>query len=221
MQLMIDLSMLTSMVVNKEPENSSDSQRRVVLLEAAVAVFKRFGYRKTSMDEVARAARVSRQGLYLHFANKEDLFRAAVLHALTRQMSAVTAVLSDASQPINTRLVAALDEWIGRQIGTLGVDATDLVETSGLLVNSLVPDYGRKFEQALADTISASPSLMKVYSASRLSPIHVAQTLHAAAVGFKEMSNSREAFLVSVSIAVQILLAPARDHASRAEKKRD
>ena len=42
--------------------------RQEAVLEAAVGVFARYGFRKTSMDEVARAAGVSRQGLYLQFA---------------------------------------------------------------------------------------------------------------------------------------------------------
>ena len=49
---------------------STDDPRRSRLLEAALGVFLRYGYKKTSMDEVARAADLSRQGLYLHFATK-------------------------------------------------------------------------------------------------------------------------------------------------------
>jgi AcrR family transcriptional regulator len=44
-----------------------------------------FGYRKTSMEDVAAAAEVSRHTLYLQFRNKERLFRAA-LEYLTEQM---------------------------------------------------------------------------------------------------------------------------------------
>jgi AcrR family transcriptional regulator len=179
-----------------------------VLLDAAISVFKRFGYRKTSMDEVARAARVSRQGLYLYFANKEDLFRASVLHALINQMLAVSAVLADTERPTDARLIAALDEWIGRHIGTIGADASDLVETSGLLVSSVIPDYEKRFEQALADALAASPMLMAAYAPSGLSSMQLAQTLHATARGFKDTSKSREAFLESVTVAVQVLYAP-------------
>ncbi len=42
--------------------------RRESILQAAVGVFLRYGYKKTSMDDLARAAGLSRQGLYLHFA---------------------------------------------------------------------------------------------------------------------------------------------------------
>ncbi len=51
----------------------SDSTR-VGILEAARGRFLRFGPRKTTMDEVARAAGCSRTTLYAHFRNKEDLY---------------------------------------------------------------------------------------------------------------------------------------------------
>ena len=69
-------------------ENGVTESRREALLEAAVGVFARYGFRKTSMDEVARAAGVSRQGLYLQFADKEELFRKAVEFRLNHQLSA-------------------------------------------------------------------------------------------------------------------------------------
>ncbi|MGF6171881.1 TetR/AcrR family transcriptional regulator [Ensifer sp. 4252] len=50
--------------------------KRHHILNAAVEVFGRFGYRKTSMQDVAEAAGMSRAALYLHFRNKDDLFRA-------------------------------------------------------------------------------------------------------------------------------------------------
>jgi AcrR family transcriptional regulator len=52
-----------------QPETTRDS-----LLEAARGRFLRFGPRKTTMDEVARAAGCSRTTLYAHFRNMEDLY---------------------------------------------------------------------------------------------------------------------------------------------------
>ena len=40
-----------------------DDVRRRRILEAAIATFLRYGYRKTSMDAVARAADISRQAM--------------------------------------------------------------------------------------------------------------------------------------------------------------
>jgi AcrR family transcriptional regulator len=63
--------------MSSETQESSESQTRPKnLLDASLSAFLRYGFRKTSMEEVARASHISRQGLYLHFQTKEDLFRA-------------------------------------------------------------------------------------------------------------------------------------------------
>src|SRR6202162_582280 len=97
----------------------SGGSRREALLDAAVGVFARYGYRKTSMDEVARAAGASRQGLYLQFANKEELFRKAVEHTLNNQLKAAVAALSRREDSLEFRLIAACDAWSGRFVGSL------------------------------------------------------------------------------------------------------
>lgn len=43
-------------------------------LQVASFLFSRFGFRKTSMDEIARKARKAKGSLYYYFANKEELF---------------------------------------------------------------------------------------------------------------------------------------------------
>ncbi len=48
------------------------------ILDAAMEVFARFGFRRASMDQVAQEAGLTRQAVYHHFRSKEALFRAAV-----------------------------------------------------------------------------------------------------------------------------------------------
>jgi len=58
------------------------SPRRARLVEIATGVFTRCGFKETSMDDVARAARLSLvPGPYLHFASKTELFRGSLRHA--------------------------------------------------------------------------------------------------------------------------------------------
>jgi len=54
--------------------------RRERILEAALAVFSRRGYRDAAMDEIAVEADTSKGGLYFHFPTKQALF----LHLLDR-----------------------------------------------------------------------------------------------------------------------------------------
>src|ERR1035438_6269291 len=99
------------METEENAEVASGDSRRDALLEAAVGVFARYGYRKASMDEVARAAGVSRQGLYLQFVNKEELFRKALEHSLSNQLNAAVAALSRQEDSLERRLIAACDAW--------------------------------------------------------------------------------------------------------------
>jgi AcrR family transcriptional regulator len=48
------------------------------ILRVADKLFSRFGFHKTSMDEIARIARKAKGSLYYHFASKEDLFKEVV-----------------------------------------------------------------------------------------------------------------------------------------------
>ncbi len=51
---------------------------RESILSVANKLFSRFGFHKTSMDEIAKIARKAKGSLYYHFASKEDLFREVV-----------------------------------------------------------------------------------------------------------------------------------------------
>jgi AcrR family transcriptional regulator len=53
-----------------------DAARRREILDAAKTCFLKFGYGKTSLDDIAREARLSRPLLYRKFANKEAIFTA-------------------------------------------------------------------------------------------------------------------------------------------------
>src|SRR4029078_3202050 len=109
--------------------SASDGARRERVLGAALEVLGRFGFRQTSMEEIARAAHISRQGLYLHFANKDALFRAAVQQELDSALVDVARCLDEAGVALESRVVAALDAWLGRYVGSmLASDIGDLLQ---------------------------------------------------------------------------------------------
>ena len=48
------------------------------ILDAAMLVFRRQGFRRSSIEQAAEAAGLTRQALYHHFKSKEELFRAVI-----------------------------------------------------------------------------------------------------------------------------------------------
>jgi AcrR family transcriptional regulator len=192
------------------PIELSDARRRA-LLDAAVGVFTRFGFRKTSMEDVARAAGVSRQGLYLLFSNKEELFRRALDHSLSSQLTAAVDVLSRHGNSLEERLIDACDEWSGRFVGTLGTDAADLMCAGTSLAGDTLRHYEARFEKALADALADSPMAL-VCKKAGLCTAEAARTMHATARGLKHACSSRQEFRKGMTVAVRMFCAPLSQH---------
>lgn len=68
-------------VTEKEAE-----ARRVNILQSARWCFLNFGYSKTSLDDIAKRANISRTLLYRTFKNKEDIFTAVFAHWLIARL---------------------------------------------------------------------------------------------------------------------------------------
>ena len=62
--------------------------RRVAVLEAARWCFLNFGFGKTSLDDIAKRAGISRTLLYRTFEDKEDIFTAVFAHWLIARLPA-------------------------------------------------------------------------------------------------------------------------------------
>lgn len=69
--------------------------REQQMLDAAVAIFARRGYRAASMDEIAEAAGVSKPLVYLYLNSKDDLFTACI----RREAEALKAAIRAAVEP--------------------------------------------------------------------------------------------------------------------------
>lgn len=183
--------------------------RQRQLLEAAVRVFMRYGYRKTSMDEVARAAGLSRQGLYLHFATKEQLFAAALKHVFECSLADAQAQLDAADLSFEARLAGAFDAWVGRYVGIAGDSAADLAEASRTVGGNVGQEYEVRFAESLARAFRGS-GLMAAYRPANINARQLADTLTATARGLKYSSQTREAFREAMTIAVRALCLPLR-----------
>ncbi len=57
---------------------TSAERTRARIVKAATLLFQQHGYRRTSVDEVARAAHVAKGSVYVHFENKAQLLAAAI-----------------------------------------------------------------------------------------------------------------------------------------------
>ena len=177
----------------------------------ALEVFGRYGFRKASMDEIARSADISRQGLYLHFANKDALFRAAVRQELDTALGDVSRCLNEDGVALERRVVAALDAWLGRYVGSmLASDIGKLLQSPAMELGDIVDPAIAAFDARLAAAIAAAMS-GKDRRRLGVTPDEIAGALHTVAQGAKYLSNaraeSREGFVARMAAAVRVVFA--------------
>lgn len=82
--------------------------RILAILDAAFGVFISYGFRRTTMDDIARAAGMSRPALYTHFRNKEAIFRAYAELLRDRVLAEARAYLA-APGPVGDALAETLE----------------------------------------------------------------------------------------------------------------
>ncbi|EAQ01044.1 transcriptional regulator, TetR family protein [Pseudooceanicola batsensis HTCC2597] len=92
--------------------DTGEKQGRI--LNAALSVFALYGFRRASMEDIARTAGMSRAALYQHFRNKEDI----LLHGVKAYFDLACADLARALSP-GRPLHEALREACAAQAGGL------------------------------------------------------------------------------------------------------
>ena len=53
---------------------TGNKEQREAIISAATGLFSRFGLEKTTMEDIAKAARKGKSTLYYYFKNKEAVF---------------------------------------------------------------------------------------------------------------------------------------------------
>jgi AcrR family transcriptional regulator len=184
-----------------EPPAAASVERRAAVLDSALVTFARFGYRKASMEEVARAARISRPGLYFLFASKEELFRAAVSQALEEDVAEVERILGKSDRPIRDRLLDSFDRWAGRYVGPMARDTAAVIEDNPGLLGEIVDVMPQRFAELITDAIAA-----RATRTDREAAVALAQTMISTAIGIKYQVNTREAYRERLAVAIDLLL---------------
>jgi TetR/AcrR family transcriptional regulator, regulator of autoinduction and epiphytic fitness len=130
-------------------ESSSAKPNAIVL--AALELFTRYGYRKTSIDGIAQAAQVAKRTVYLHFENKAAVFL-AILEYLGDQVRQRCAAAERASGTAVDRMTGLLDAYFGMgfELFSKSEHMPELEETFSKLARSKIRDLNTEYQERLA-----------------------------------------------------------------------
>jgi AcrR family transcriptional regulator len=73
--------------------------RQKVIISAG-KIFSRYGYKKTTMDEIAKALKMGKSSIYYYFKSKEEIFESVVLHEANVLRNELTTAIKSYDSPV-------------------------------------------------------------------------------------------------------------------------
>ena len=86
--------LLNCYMVNKE-----EFRKKIIVTSGQI--FSRFGFKKTTMDEIAHALKMGKSSIYYYYKSKEDIFEAVVLYEANMLRNELTTAIKSVESPVD------------------------------------------------------------------------------------------------------------------------
>jgi len=88
------------MEINNDNGNKKDLNKESIL-KVAREIFSKYGYKKTTLDDIANAVRKGKSSLYYYFKSKEDLFQAVIMKEVEILAHELEIVINRNTDPVD------------------------------------------------------------------------------------------------------------------------
>lgn len=78
--------------------NKEEFRKKIIL--TAGQIFCHYGFKKTTMDEIAKALKMGKSSIYYYFRSKEEIFEAVVLHEANILRNELTTSIKSVESPV-------------------------------------------------------------------------------------------------------------------------
>ena len=79
--------------------NKEEFRKKIIV--SAGRVFSHYGFKKTTMDEIANVLKMGKSSIYYYFESKEDIFEAVVLNEANILRNELTKAIKSVESPID------------------------------------------------------------------------------------------------------------------------
>jgi AcrR family transcriptional regulator len=187
---------------------SREEAKRIAVFEAAATVFAQYGFRRTTMNDIAEAAAISRPALYLMFENKEHLFAELATFRLEQAAGAAEQALASAS-PLTERFLEAVlvFEQIFYEPIADSPHGAELMDTNISLKNERMTDRLEKLMTALVAELNKAEKAGEIqFSSAPGTPREFVELLFTSIGGIKKKATSGADFRKQVRQLTEIFL---------------
>jgi TetR/AcrR family transcriptional regulator, regulator of autoinduction and epiphytic fitness len=171
---------------HREAKDRCSAKPNAIVL-AALELFTRYGYRKTSIDDIAVAARVAKRTVYLHFANKAAVFLAILEYLAEQVRQRCLAAERIGGKPVD-RLTGLLDAYfaVAFELFNKSQHMSELEGTFSKLARATIGDLNAEYEARLTRFLRSLQKTREIAGPPQgLTPERIVHILVRAAEGAK------------------------------------
>jgi len=134
--------------------SQSTAEKRARILAAAEQLYLRYGIRRTSIDDVARAAGIAKGTLYLYYDSKETLNAAVVEKVCADILTDGRRALGERGTLVQ-RLVAFLDAWKGKpsRLMASSPHTAEIIESTAIVAVAITASFFEQMRAMLRDAL--------------------------------------------------------------------
>lgn len=187
-----------------EPDNDP---KRARVLDNAMRVVLAYGYHRTTMDDIARAADMSRPALYLLFKNKADIYRAVATRMFQDSAQRIGDIMAG-DGPLGDRLFRAIDGMMIQMMAAIHASphGAELLDLKSQLAGGLVEHWHSTLAGTFGRAITAEAERLDVdLSARGLSAEILAELLLDGLEGMKSRASDVETQRTAARQMVRVL----------------
>lgn len=130
-------------MLNKGENGNKKDLNRENILKIAREIFSKYGYKKTTLDDIANAVRKGKSSLYYYFKSKEDLFQAVIMKEVDILGRELETVINRNTDPVDK-----LRDYILTKLATFrGLANFYHAIESDITAVGFIEDVKRKYEQ--------------------------------------------------------------------------
>lgn len=179
-------------------ESNAAAARQKQIVDAAIRVFLRYGYARTTMGDIARAAGLTRPTLYLAFPDKERIFTAVVEKMIAGKLAEIREGLPS-HKTLEEKLLFACNAWAaeGYELVQAHPDAADMFDLGFKSVCAGYNEFGELLAELLAEPLRLS--------SFDLSPAEVSRSIVFAMKGFKDTATSGAELRKLIAIHIKLV----------------
>jgi AcrR family transcriptional regulator len=192
--------------MNVKSSKAPGSPQREAILKAATATFLRYGFKKTSMDDVAQAAGVSRQGLYLYFDTKDLLFREALQYLVSHMISTARSVAEDGNLSLGDRLLGVFEAVHGSAFQSASPEhAFELLQSAQSADGALLVQLDRDLMGIVAALLAEAGAADR-WEEAGVTVAELSEQLLMSAKGIKASVDTLAAYRERMLTAIRIVM---------------